>query len=205
MRSKKVLRIISYILITVSLTGLVVYKVSAQLKQREINARREMFIERNKAERKQTNEKKLADKEKYSKTDTNEIGYIEIKKINLLLPIFNSTGSDELREGSGIVEGTDKPSSKGGTTSVIAGHRGGFNEDRSFLNIDELKKGENIIIETNKEQLKYTVVGKKIIKNDDWSQFYREKDKSKLILMTCHPYPTNRERLLVISELQDKK
>lgn len=205
MRSKKVLRIISYILITVSLTGLVVYKVSAQLKQREINARREMFIERNKAERKQTNEKKLVDKEKYSKTDTNEIGYIEIKKINLLLPIFNSTGSDELREGSGIVEGTDKPSSKGGTTSVIAGHRGGFNEDRSFLNIDELKKGENIIIETNKEQLKYTVVGKKIIKNDDWSQFYREKDKSKLILMTCHPYPTNRERLLVISELQDKK
>ena len=205
MRSKKVLRIISYILITVSLTGLVVYKVSAQLKQREINARREMFIERNKAERKQTNEKKLVDKEKYSKTDTNEIGYIEIKKINLLLPIFNSTGSDELREGSGIVEGTDKPSSKGGTTSVIAGHRGGFNEDRSFLNIDKLKKGENIFIETDKEQLKYTVVGKKIIKNDDWSQFYREKDKSKLILMTCHPYPTNRERLLVISELQDKK
>ena len=132
----------------------------------------------------------------------NEIGFVEIEKENILLPIFSGTSEKELRDGVGIVEDTDIPSSKLGNTSVLAGHRGGYNGEQSFLNIDKLEEGDKIKVSTTSGKLQYKVLNKKIIKNDDWSHFYRENDKSKLILMTCHPYPTNKERLLVISELE---
>ncbi|WP_308749316.1 class C sortase [uncultured Anaerococcus sp.] len=130
------------------------------------------------------------------------IGVLRIDKLNLLAQVFDNTENGSLYDGVGVIESTDLPSSKPGTTCAIAGHRGGVNEELSFLNIDKLEIGDEIKITTKGEVLLYKVTGSEIIEPDDWSKFTREEDKSKLVLMTCHPYPTDKERLLVYSELQ---
>lgn len=133
------------------------------------------------------------------------IGVLRIDKLNLLAQVFDNTESGSLYDGAGVIESTDLPSSKPGTTCAIAGHRGGVNEELSFLNIDKLEVGDEIKITTKDEVLLYKVTGSEIIEPDDWSKFTREEDKSKLVLMTCHPYPTDKERLLVYSEIQSNE
>ena len=133
------------------------------------------------------------------------IAVLRIDKLNLLAQVFDNTKSGSLYDGVGVIESTDLPSSKPGTTCAIAGHRGGVNEELSFLNIDKLEFGDEIKITTKDEVLVYKVTGSEIIEPDDWSKFTREEDKSKLVLMTCHPYPTDKERLLVYSEIQSNE
>ena len=129
------------------------------------------------------------------------IGVIRIDKIGIVLPIMDNASNQSLIEGAGIVEGTDLPSSKENTITVLAGHRGGRNENQTFLNIDQLEQGDEIKITTKEEMLYYKVVEQEIIEPNDWSKFTREEGKTKLFLMSCHPYPQNYQRLLMKAEL----
>ncbi len=130
------------------------------------------------------------------------VAYIDIEKINVSLPVFPTTNWKYLKHGTGVVVGTDVPSVEQGSTSVIAGHRGGYSGLETFLNVDKLQKGDLIKITLKDRVLYYAVQTKKVVAATDWSQFYKEKGKNKLILMTCHPYPKNTKRLLIISYLE---
>lgn len=132
------------------------------------------------------------------------VAVIRIDKLKLLAQVFDNTDRATLYEGVGIIETTDLPSSQLGTTCAIAGHRGGVNEDLSFLNIDQLIVGDEIKVTTKDEVLVYKVTGSEVIEPDDWSKFTRDEKKSRLILMTCHPYPKNDKRLLVYAELANE-
>ncbi|MFX4065423.1 class C sortase [Enterococcus faecalis] len=129
------------------------------------------------------------------------IGVVRVDKIGVVLPILENASNQSLLEGAGIVEGTDLPSSKENIITVLAGHRGGGNEEQTFLNIDKLEKGDEIKVTTKEETLYYEVVGQEVIEPTDWSKFTREEGKTKLFLMSCHPYPKNYQRLLVKAEL----
>lgn len=129
------------------------------------------------------------------------LGVIRIDEIGVILPIKEDASQESLIDGVGIVEGTDFPSSKKETITVLAGHRGGRNEELSFLNIDELEEGDEIKITTTEEILYYSVVGQEVIEANDWSKFIREEGKIKLFLMSCHPYPQYYQRLLVKADL----
>lgn len=133
------------------------------------------------------------------------LAVIRIDKLDILLPVYPTTSEKYLMDGIGIIETTDKPISEAGTTCALAGHRGGYNEEDSFLHIDKLEEGDEIKITTAEEVLNYRVYEKEIIKPDDWSKFTREEDKTKLILMTCHPYPYDYERLLVKAYLIEEE
>lgn len=137
-------------------------------------------------------------------TTGNAIGVIRIDKIAVLAQIFDNDRQDTLLKGVGVIETTDLPSSQLGTTCALAGHRGGVNEDLSFLNIDQLVDGDEIKVTTKYEVLVYKVTGSEVIEPDDWSKFTRDEKESKLILMTCHPYPKNDKRLLVYAELANE-
>lgn len=130
------------------------------------------------------------------------VAVIRIDKLKLLAQVFDNTDRATLYEGVGIIETTDLPSSQLGTCSAIAGHRGGVNEDLSFLNIDQLVDGDEIKVTTKDEVLVYKVTGSEVIEPDDWSKFTRDEDKSRLILMACHPYPKNDKRILIYTELE---
>lgn len=142
--------------------------------------------------------KKKAD----STTAYEAVGVLRIDDIGLVMPVFKSTSRNELMNGCGIVENTDFPSNERGTITVLAAHRGGRNENFTFMKIDKLKEGSEIKVTTRNQILYYEVYGYEVVKPTDWSRFIREEGKTKLYLMSCHPYPRNDHRILVKSELK---
>lgn len=131
----------------------------------------------------------------------NAIGVIRIDKIDVVLPIFDNTSKKNLLLGAGVVKTTDPPSAEKNTITVLAGHRGSGKGLDYFLHINKLAPGDEIKITTRKQVLYYKVMGDEVVEPNDWSRFIREEDKTKLYLMSCHPYPKNDKRLLVKSEL----
>ena len=131
----------------------------------------------------------------------NAIGVIRIDKIDVVLPIFDNTRKKNLLLGAGVVKTTDPPSTEKNTITVLAGHRGSGKGLDFFLHINKLAPGDEIKITTRKQVLYYKVMGDEVVEPNDWSRFIREEDKTKLYLMSCHPYPKNDKRLLVKSEL----
>lgn len=134
-------------------------------------------------------------------THENALGVIRIDKIDVVLPIFDNTSKKNLLLGVGVVKTTDPPSTEKNTITVLAGHRGSGKGLDFFLHINKLEPGDEIKITTRKQVLYYKVMGDEVVEPDDWSRFIREEDKTKLYLMSCHPYPKNNKRLLVKSEL----
>lgn len=134
-------------------------------------------------------------------TYENALGVIRIDKIDVVLPIFDNTSKKNLLLGVGVVKTTDPPSTEKNTITVLAGHRGSGKGLDFFLHINKLEPGDEIKITTRKQVLYYKVMGDEVVEPDDWSRFIREGDKTKLYLMSCHPYPKNNKRLLVKSEL----
>ena len=134
-------------------------------------------------------------------TYENALGVIRIDKIDVVLPIFDNTSKRNLLLGVGVVKTTDPPSTEKNTITVLAGHRGSGKGLDFFLHINKLEPGDEIKITTRKQVLYYKVMGDEVVEPDDWSRFIREEDKTKLYLMSCHPYPKNNKRLLVKSEL----
>ena len=134
-------------------------------------------------------------------TYDNALGVIRIDKIGAVYPIFDNTNKKTLLLGVGVVDTTDAPSTKRNTLTVLAGHRGSGRGLDYFLHIGKLEPGDEIKITTRKEILYYCVVGDEVVEPNDWSRFIREEDKTKLYLMSCHPYPKNNKRLLVKADL----
>lgn len=134
-------------------------------------------------------------------TYDNALGVIRIDKIGAVYPIFDNTNKKTLLLGVGVVGTTDPPSTKRNTLTVLAGHRGSGRGLDYFLHIGKLEPGDEIKITIRKEILHYRVVGDEVVEPNDWSRFIREEDKTKLYLMSCHPYPKNNKRLLVKADL----
>lgn len=129
------------------------------------------------------------------------VGVVRIDKIDVLLPIYGDSSDQSLLDGAGMLEGTALPTSEKNSVSVLTGHRGGRNGDQTFMHIDKLAIDDEIKVTTRDEVLYYKVKEQEIIEPTDWSRFTKEEDKSKLILMSCHPYPSDRQRILVKAEL----
>ncbi len=168
--------------------------------EKEANTKPDMYNSEKEANTKpyMYNYKKKAD----STTAYEAVGVLRIDDIGLVMPVFKSTSRNELMNGCGIVENTDFPSNERGTITVLAAHRGGRNENFTFMKIDKLKEGSEIKVTTRNQILYYEVYGYEVVKPTDWSRFIREEGKTKLYLMSCHPYPRNDHRILVKSELK---
>lgn len=212
MKSRKILLIIGVLLIISSAIWLGSIKVREnRMRQEALELEREFQkealednIEEVDKSTKDTTEERGSDKpiDRDEITNDKAIAVIRIDKIGVLAQVFDNDKQSTLRKGVGVIETTDMPSSELGTCSAIAGHRGGVNEDLSFLNIDQLGDGDEIKVTTKDEVLVYKVTGSEIIEPDDWSKFTRDQSKSRLILMACHPYPKNDKRILIYTELE---
>lgn len=212
MKSRKILIILGILLIVSSVVWL------GALKIRENHMRQEALeLEREFQEKAFENKTEESDKSLEVKSEENEedesidrdeitndkaIGVIRIDKLGVLAQIFDNDRQKTLLKGVGVIETTDMPSSSLGTCSAIAGHRGGKNEKLSFLHIDQLEIGDEVKVTTEDEVLVYKVTGSEVIEADDWSKFTRDENKSRLILMACHPYPKNDKRILIYTELE---
>lgn len=136
-------------------------RVSSDLEslfESEISQEQEIKIEKKAPSKKITRKKKQV--EPAENIQDNAIGVIRVDKIGIVLSIFEDSSYQALLDGVGMLETSDMPSSNKNTTTVVTGHRGGRNEDQTFLNIHELDDGDEIKITTREEILKYKVVEK---------------------------------------------
>lgn len=129
-------------------------------------------------------------------TDAGVMGYIEIPKIDVKLPIYHGTSEAVLTSGVGHLEGSSLPVGGRGTHAVVSGHRG-LPSARLFTDIDQLAIGDTFYVHVLDEVLAYEVDQILTVEPDDLSALAIDEDADLCTLVTCTPYGVNTHRLLV--------
>ncbi len=127
---------------------------------------------------------------------TGIMGYIEIPKIKIVLPIYHGTSEEVLQKGVGHLEGSSIPIGGENTHSIISGHRG-LPSSKLFTDINKLKIGDTFTIKVLNETLTYKVDQIKTVEPDEVGLLTIEKGKDYCTLVTCTPYGINTHRLLI--------
>ena len=124
------------------------------------------------------------------------MGYIQIPKFDLKIPLYHTTNEDVLQKGIGHMSGTSLPVGGEGTHAVMSGHRG-LPTARLFTDLDKLVVGDKFQLNILGKTLTYEVDQIRIVDPDDFSELSIQKDKDLCTLFTCTPYGINTHRLLV--------
>lgn len=127
------------------------------------------------------------------------IGYIEIPKINVKLPIYHGDTDKVLEKGVAHIPNTAFPIGGIGNHSVLSAHTG-YPTQVFFDNLDDLAIGDEIKVSVLDETLIYKVTAKNIVKPDDISLLSVDDRKDLISLITCYPYGVNSHRLIVTAE-----
>ncbi|MBQ9250336.1 MAG: class C sortase [Oscillospiraceae bacterium] len=127
---------------------------------------------------------------------TGIIGYIEIKSINVYIPIYHSTEESVLQIAVGHIDWTSLPIGGEGTHAVLSGHRG-LPSARLFTDLDQMKEGDRFTITVLKQQISYEVDQIRIVEPGDVSELAIVPGEDYCTLVTCTPYGINTHRLLV--------
>ncbi|MGF3066232.1 class C sortase [Facklamia sp. P12945] len=125
-----------------------------------------------------------------------QIGVIDIPKINEYLPVFAGTSEEVLQKGIGHLEGTSLPVGGLHTHAVITGHRGLPNA-RLFSHLDKLKIDDVFYFNNLNETLAYQVDRIDVILPHEIGYLDIVPEHDYMTLITCTPYMINSHRLLV--------
>lgn len=125
-----------------------------------------------------------------------QIGYVEVPKINQKIPVFAGTSEEVLQKACGHLEGTSLPIGGPDTHAVITAHRG-LPKVKLFRELDELELGDVFYYTNVKETLAYEVDQILTIEPWDFDPVLVVEGKDYMTLLTCTPYMINSHRLLV--------
>lgn len=129
-------------------------------------------------------------------TGTGIMGYIDIPKIDISLPIYHGTDEAVLQIAIGHIEGTSLPVGGAGTHCVLSGHRG-LPSAKLFSDIDQLENGDQFLIQVMDRTLTYEVDQIRIVLPSELQDLQIVDDQDYCTLVTCTPYGVNTHRLLV--------
>lgn len=129
-------------------------------------------------------------------TDTGIMGYLNIGKIGVELPIYHGTDNGVLQIGAGHVGFSSLPVGGENTHCVISGHRG-LPSATLFTDLPELEIGDEFTITVFDQVLVYRVDNIETVLPDDIGDLLIEEGKDYCTLVTCTPYGINSHRLLV--------
>lgn len=124
------------------------------------------------------------------------MGWVEIPKINVDLPIYHGTSDEVLKKGVGHMESTALPIGTYSSHAVLTGHTGLPNA-RLFDGLTSLEIGDEFFINVLNKELVYEIDQIKVVLPDNTEDLLVEKDKDYVTLITCTPYAINTHRLLV--------
>ena len=127
---------------------------------------------------------------------TGIMGYIDIPKIGVRLPVCHGTDEEAMQKTVGHLEGTSFPVGGTGTHAVISGHRG-LPEAKLFTDIDQLEPGDRFRIHVPGRSLTYEVDQKTTVLPDEMEELRIDPERDYCTLVTCTPYGVNTHRLLV--------
>lgn len=124
------------------------------------------------------------------------IGYIEIPKINVNLPIYHGTSEEVLQTGIGHLMGSSFPVGGNGAHAVLTGHSGVAGK-RLFSDLDQLAPGDMFFLHVLGDTLAYQVVEINTVLPYETDLLLADPDQDLCTLVTCTPYGVNSHRLLV--------
>ncbi len=124
------------------------------------------------------------------------MGYVEIPKINVKIPVFHTTSEDVLQKAAGHLEGSSLPVGGEGTHAVISAHRG-LPSAALFTDLDQLEEGDYFFLSILDDRLCYQVDQINVVEPSDTSDLEAQDGMDLVTLMTCTPYGVNSHRLLV--------
>lgn len=127
------------------------------------------------------------------------MGYINISKLDIRLPIYHGSDSDTLEIGCGHLAFTSLPIGGENTHSVITAHSG-MASQRLFSDIDILEQGDTFYIDVLGEKLYYKVQNIKTVLPYEINVLKIESGKDLVSLITCTPFGVNTHRLIVTAE-----
>lgn len=124
------------------------------------------------------------------------MGYVEIPKLDINLPIYHGTESSTLELGCGHLLGSSLPIGGKGTHSILTAHSG-LASKKMFSDIDLLENGDQIKIQVLNKALVYEVFEKNVILPEETEDIGIRKNMDLCSLITCTPFGVNTHRLVV--------
>lgn len=124
------------------------------------------------------------------------MGYIEVPKINIKIPIYHTTEDEVLQKAAGHLEGSSLPVGGKGTHAVISAHRG-LPSATLFTDLDKLEEGDHFLLYILDDVLCYEVDKISVVEPKETDDLAVEEEKDLVTLLTCTPYGVNSHRLLV--------
>jgi len=142
-------------------------------------------------------------KELLSLDSTGIMGYLNIEKIDVRLPIYHGTDASTLQKGIGHLEGSSLPIETKTQHVILSGHTG-LPSSKLLTDLVELEVGDEFRIDVLNKRYKYKVDQILVVEPDDTQHLEIVNDRQYATLITCTPYGVNTHRLLVRGILQNE-
>lgn len=120
-----------------------------------------------------------------------------IPRIDFDMIVVEGADPASLKLGPGHISNSAQPGEKG--ACIISGHRTTYGAP--FFSLDRVKKGDEIVIETERYRFAYRVFDVRTVRPND-SAFLKLYENPVLALTTCTPIHSARDRLVVLGALQ---
>lgn len=127
------------------------------------------------------------------------MGYINIEKIGVSLPIYHGTDEGVLQKAIGHLEGSHLPTGDVGNHTVLTGHSG-LPSAMLFTDLTELVVGDEFTLQVLGTTYRYAVRNIYVVEPHEVENLAPQADKDLVTLITCTPYGVNSHRLLVQGE-----
>ena len=124
------------------------------------------------------------------------MGYIDIPKINLKLPIYHGISEEVLQKSIGHLVESSLPVGGKSTHCVLSGHRG-LPSAKLFSDLDKMAEGDVFTLSILNETYSYEVDRIRVVLPTDLSELKILPGQDLCTLVTCTPYGVNTHRLLV--------
>ncbi|KAB2394930.1 MULTISPECIES: class C sortase [Bacillus cereus group] len=124
------------------------------------------------------------------------MGYVEIPKIKVKLPIYQGTSEEVLSRGVGHLDKSSLPVGGAGTHTILTGHRG-LPSAILFTDLDKMKESDVFYIHSLGKILAYQVDQIKVVLPSETEDLLIVNNQDYATLLTCTPYGVNTHRLLV--------
>lgn len=124
------------------------------------------------------------------------MGYVEIPKIDVKIPIYHTVTTEILEKAAGHLEGSSLPVGGESTHAVISAHRG-LPSATLFTDLDKLEEGDHFLISVLDDILCYEVDKISVVEPTETNDLAVEEGQDLVTLLTCTPYGVNSHRLLV--------
>ena len=127
------------------------------------------------------------------------MGYVEIPRIRVNLPIYHGTDAETLERGAGHLLGSSLPVGGESTHAIITGHSG-LATQKMFTDLQQLREGDVFYLHVLDQVLAYQVFHTEAVLPHDTTRLGIAEGEDRCTLITCYPVGVNSHRLLVQGE-----